>query len=458
MPRPLRWMNSTLLTMSSVRRSLLLVGLPVLLVLGMLVWWASRTTAAPAPVGTDAPVRVHTALVRARNVPMQLLGLGAVQAWETVTVRSRIDGQLEKVGFKEGDTVHRGQLIAQLDDRAQQAQLAQALAQKAHDQALLDNARRDLKRYTELARQSAIDRQTLDTQRAQVATLQATLQADDAQVQAARVQLDYTRILSPLTGRTGARLVDPGNLIKASDAQGLVVINQLDPVAVSFTVPDTAYAQVRAALQRVAAQGSDATGAQPPVAAARPDAMAPQPPVAAARPDATAPPPPATAARPDAASPDTTVRGPIRVEVREQGKNRVLGQGELVLVDNQIDASSATLRLKARLDNAGHVLWPGQTVDVRLILGDHENALVVPDSAVQRSADGLFVYVVGADDTVRAQPVRVLVSQDGHSLIAQGLTQGERVVTDGQYKLKPGARVAEIEDAAPATAPRPAAS
>ncbi|WP_232304978.1 efflux RND transporter periplasmic adaptor subunit [Castellaniella caeni] len=434
-------MNLTLLTMSSVRRSLLFVGLPVLLVLGALVWWVSRTTAAPVPAsaGADAPVRVHTALVQARNVPMRLQGLGAVQAWETVTVRSRIDGQLEKVGFKEGDTVRRGQLIAQLDDRAQQAQLAQALAQKAHDQALLDNARRDLKRYTELARQSAIDRQTLDTQRAQVATLQATLQADDAQVQAARVQLDYTRILSPLTGRTGARLVDPGNLVKASDTQGLVVINQLDPVAVSFTVPDTAYAQVRAALRRTAGQGPDVTGAQPPVVAARPDATAPQPPATAA-------------------SPDVTVRGPIRVEVFEQGKNRLLGQGELVLVDNQIDASSATLRLKARLDNAGHVLWPGQTVDVRLILGDHENALVVPDSAVQRSASGLFVYVVGADDSVRAQPVRVLVSQDGHSLVAQGLTQGERVVTDGQYKLKPGARVAEIEDAAPAAAPRPAAS
>ncbi|MFT0534192.1 efflux RND transporter periplasmic adaptor subunit [Castellaniella hirudinis] len=332
-------------------------------------------------------------------MPIRLSGIGVVQPWQTVTVRSRGDGQLLAVGFQEGDVVQQGQLLAQLDDRAPQAQLAQAIAQQRRSQVQLDNARQDLKRYTELARHGAIERQVLDAQQAQVAVLQATVQADQAQVQAAQVQVDDARITAPLTGRTGALLVDVGNQVRAADAQGLVVINQVDPVAVSFTVPDTAYDQVRAAL-----------------------------------------------ATPSAAE--------IPVQVRAQGQPRLLGQGALVLVDNQIDDSSATLRLKARLDNPDLALWPGQTVDVRLILGEHAGALVVPDAAVQRGADGLFVYVVGADDRVRLQPVRVALSQDGRSLISQGVAAGDRVVVDGQYRLKPGALVAEIRDAeAPADAP-----
>lgn len=383
--------------MSSVRRSLLLSGLPILLLLGAVVWWFSRPSATPAPraaADAGAPVLVRTVRVQARDVPVRLPALGTVQAWESVTVRARIDGQLESVGFQEGDIVRKGQLIAQLDDRVQKAQLAQALAQRSRDQAQLDNARQDLKRYVELARQSAIERQTLDTQRAQVAALQATVQADDAQVQAARAQLDFTRIVAPFSGRTGARLVDPGNLVRASDAQGLVVINQVDPVAVSFTVPDTAYAQIRQALQ-------------------------------------------------DRAS--DTAADPIRVQVLVQGQARPLGEGSLVLVDNQIDAASGTLRLKARLDNPDKRMWPGQTVDVRLVLGTRRGALTVPDSAVQRGADGLFVYVTDAGDRVQARPVQVEASQDGFSVISQGLAAGDRVVVDGQYRLRPGARIAEIQ-------------
>ncbi|WP_345798737.1 efflux RND transporter periplasmic adaptor subunit [Castellaniella sp. MT123] len=398
--------------MSSVRRSLLLSGLPVLLVLGVVIWWVSRTAAAPAPKQATGPVLVHTAQVRTQDMPIQLHGIGAVQAWETVTVRSRIDGQLQKVGFREGDTVQRGQLIAQLDDRMQKAQLAQAIAQRARDQAQLDNARQDLKRYVELARQSAVNRQTLDTQRAQVAALQATLQSDEAQIQSAQVQIDYTRIVAPLSGRTGALLVDVGNLVRATDAQGLVVINQIDPIAVSFTVPDTAYSQIQAALQDQA--GRNAAGRATGSAAG----------------NATAGP----------------HENPIQVEVLAQGKPQVLGQGDLVLVDNQIDTTSGTLRLKARLVNPDQQLWPGQTVDVRLILGTRRDALTIPDSAVQRGADGLYVYAADAHDQVRVQPVRVLVSQDGLSVVSQGLKAGERVVVDGQYKLRPGAKIAEIQD------------
>lgn len=406
--------------MSSVRRSLLLSGLPILLVLGVVIWWVSRTAAAPAPKQANGPVLVQTARVRTQDMPIRLTGIGTVQAWETVTVRSRIDGQLETVGFHEGDTVRQGQLIAQLDNRMQKAQLAQAIAQRARDQAQLDNARQDLKRYVELARQSAVNRQTLDTQRAQVEALQATVQADEAQIQSARVQLDYTRIVAPLSGRTGALLVDPGNLVRATDAQGLVVINQVDPIAVSFTVPDTAYGEIKAALQAQAA--GDATGQETGSAGGHEIAGAKE--------------------------------REIQVEVLVQGKLQVLGRGALVLVDNQIDAASGTLRLKARLDNPDHQLWPGQTVDVRLILGTRRNALTVPDSAIQRGADGLYVYAADADDRVRVQPVRVLVSQDGLSVVSQGLKADDRVVVDGQYKLRPGARIAEIQnDGAGAKAP-----
>jgi multidrug efflux system membrane fusion protein len=394
-----------LMVISSVRRSFLWWGLPALLILGALGWWSSRPAKAVAAAhATPAPVLVHTAVVEARDVPIRLQGLGAVQAWASVTVRARIDGQLESVGFREGQVVHQGQLIAQLDDRVQKAQLAQAVAQKARDQAQLDNAREDLKRYVELARHGAIDRKTLDTQRAQVAVLQATVQADEAQVQAAKVQLDYTRITAPLTGRTGALQVDPGNLIRTTDANGLVLINQVDPIAVSFTVPDTAFSAVQAAVRKTH--------------------------------------PAQTAGQP--------VDG-LTVEIYGRGQSQRLGSGALVLVENRIDPASGTLRLKARLDNPDQALWPGQTVDVRLILGARTGALVVPQSAVQRGADGLFVYVVGADDSVRAQPVRMVVAQDGLAVVTEGLTAGERVVVDGQYKLRPGLKIEEIVDASDAS-------
>ncbi len=384
--------------MSSVRRSLLVVGVPVLLALGAMIWWLSQPKAkVPASTAQVAAVRVHVQPVQVQDVTIRLPGLGIVQAWHSATIRARIDGQLQSLGFLEGEQVKKGQLIAQLDNRAQKAQLDLALAQRSRDQAQLDNARQDLKRYTELARQSAINRQTLDTQRAQVATLQAIVQADDAQVQAARVQLDYTRIVAPFAGRTGARLVDPGNLVRAADGQGLVVINQTDPIAVNFTVPDTEYAQIQAALK-----GADALP---------PDASLPA----------------------------------VKVQVLPRGQSGVLKEGRLVLVDNQVDTSSGTLRLKARFDNPDAVLWPGQAVDVRLVLGVRKHALTVPDAAVQRGSRGLFVYVVSADDTVRAQAVQVAFSQDGFSVIEQGLAAEDRVVTDGQYRLHPGARITEIQ-------------
>ncbi|MGE4451651.1 efflux RND transporter periplasmic adaptor subunit [Castellaniella sp.] len=418
------------MAISSVRRSFLWWGLAALLILGAWGWWSGRPAPASAAENAAAPpVLVHTATVAARDMPIRIQGLGAVQAWASVTVRARIDGQLESVGFREGEVVRQGQLIARLDDRTQKAQLAQAIAQRVRDQAQLDNAREDLARYVELARHGAIDRKTLDTQRAQVAVLQATVQSDEAQIQAARVQLDYTRITAPLTGRTGALRVDPGNLVRATDADGLVLINQIDPIAVSFTVPDTAFAEVQAAVRaahavRAQAPADGAASGSPSVAGGE-------------------------AAGAAAAHP---VPG-LAVEVYGRGRPELLGRGALVLVDNQIDAASGTLRLKARLDNPGQGLWPGQTVDVRLILGDRAGALVVPESAVQRGAQGLYVYVVEPDGRVRPQTVRMAVAQDGLAVVTEGLSAGQRVVVDGQYKLRPGLKIAEAAAEAADAAP-----
>ncbi|CAM5193425.1 Multidrug efflux system membrane fusion protein OS=Castellaniella defragrans OX=75697 GN=HNR28_001220 PE=3 SV=1 [Castellaniella denitrificans] len=418
------------MAISSVRRSFLWWGLAALLILGAWGWWSGRPAPASAAENAAAPpVLVHTATVAARDMPIRIQGLGAVQAWASVTVRARIDGQLESVGFREGEVVRQGQLIARLDDRTQKAQLAQAIAQRVRDQAQLDNAREDLARYVELARHGAIDRKTLDTQRAQVAVLQATVQSDEAQIQAARVQLDYTRITAPLTGRTGALRVDPGNLVRATDADGLVLINQIDPIAVSFTVPDTAFAEVQAAVRaahavRAQAPADGAASGSPSVAGGE-------------------------AAGAAAAHP---VPG-LAVEVYGRGRPELLGRGALVLVDNQIDAASGTLRLKARLDNPDQGLWPGQTVDVRLILGDRAGALVVPESAVQRGAQGLYVYVVEPDGRVRPQTVRMAVAQDGLAVVTEGLSAGQRVVVDGQYKLRPGLKIAEAAAEAADAAP-----
>ncbi len=383
----------------SPRRTILALGLPILLILGAVVWFASRPRAVSTPAaGAEAPVPVRMAPVERRDVPIRVLGVGNVQAWASVTVQARIDGQLEKVGFTEGQDVTEGQLIAQLDDRVQKAQLDQALAQQARDRASLEYAQQDLRRYETLVKRDAITPQTLDAQRAQVAQMQATLLSDAAQVAAARTQLSYTRITAPISGRTGALLIDPGNIVRAGSGQGVVVINQIDPIAVSFTVPDSVYAEVNQALRagRV-----------------------------------------------------------LRAVAYASGGDQPLAEGRVVLVDNQIDPQSGTLRLKARFDNPGHVLWPGQYVDLRLILGERRGALVVPSRAVQRGPDGPLAYVVDQAGIAHVRPVEIALIQDELALIAKGLSEGERVITDGQYKVRPGAHVAEAA-AAPASAAPPA--
>lgn len=369
---------------SASRRRPLLLGV-LILALAAIGWFLLHNrTEAPAKTKAASAVPATLVKVMREDVPHFLTGVGTVQAQATVTVKSRLDGQLERVAYVEGEDVKAGQVLAQLDARPLRAQLEQVQAQKARDQAQLANAQRDLARYTQLMQEEATSRQTLDTQRAQVAQLQAAVQTDNAQIDYAKVQLGYTTIIAPLSGRVGARLVDPGNIVHANDANGLVVINQIDPIALVFTLPGDAVQAINRAQQD---------------------------------------------------------RRHLAVFAYSRDSDTPLAKGELVLVNNQIDTASGTVQLKARFANPKHVLWPGQYVNVRLQLGDYPQALTVPAPVVQRAQSGTYAYVVGTDGKAQMRPIDVLQIQDGKAVITKGLQAGETVVLDGQYKIKPGAPV-----------------
>lgn len=381
------------------RRSLLLAATTLLVLAGAVTLGLGRDAhSAKPPEPAAPPVNVTLARVQQQDMPIYQAGVGTVTPLASVTVKAQIDGQLERVGFTEGQDVKAGQMLAQLDPRTQQAQVQQAQAQKARDQAQLANARLDLKRYTTLLAQDAATQQQFDTQKALVAQLDAAVKVDDAQINSAQVQLSYTKIVAPISGRVGARLVDPGNIVHASDANGLVVINQIDPIAVVFTLPGDAVQVIHRAQQ---------------------------------------------------ANPQ-----PLKVQVFTRDDKTLLATGQLVLVNNQIDTSSGTVQLKGRFANPTHRLWPGQYLNVHLVLGERARALTVPAAVVQRNQEGTYAYVVSADNTVRLQPIKVALIQDGTAIIDAGLTAGERVVLDGQYKITTGTRVA----AAPASAAAGAAS
>jgi len=335
---------------------------------------------------------VTTAPVRAQDVQVYRSGIGTVASMATVTVKARIDGQLDKVGFVEGQDVKAGQMLAQLDPRTLQAQLAQARATQARDQAQLGNARADLARYTTLIAQDAATKQQLDTQKALVGQLEATVQTDAAQVQYAQVQLSFTRIDAPIDGRVGARLVDPGNIVHAADTGGLVVINQIDPIAVQFTLPEDAVQDINRLQQKGAA--------------------------------------------------------PLAVVAYDRAGTQQLGTGKLILLNNQIDTTNGTVQLKGSFANPQHTMWPGQYVNVRLQLDRRAGALTVPAAAVQRSQDGTYVWAVDAENKASSVPVHVVQIADGTAVLDQGVAAGQRVVVDGQYKLRPGATVAENRTAA----------
>lgn len=372
------------------RRSvgLLLGGLLLLGLVALGVWRARSSGGKPSrgeggPPGAGAPVPVVVAAAERKDVPVYLEGVGTVTAYQAVTVRTRVDGQLERIAFKEGQDVQPGELLAQLDARPFQAALDQAVAKKAQDAAALANSKLDLERYRVLVERNLIQRQTLDTQAAQVAQQEALVRADQAAIDTARVQLSYTRITAPIPGRTGLRLVDVGNIVHAADANGLVVLTQLQPISLVFTLPE----------QHVSAINEQQAQHRLPVDAVAADGQT------------------------------------------------VLDHGELLLVDNQIDVTTGTVRLKAVFPNAGHKLWPGQFVNGRLQLTVRRGSTVVPSPAVQRGPQGPFAYVLKPDNTVELRQLKVAQIRAGEALIDEGVNVGERVVVEGQYKLQPGSRV-----------------
>ena len=337
--------------------------------------------AAPAPV----PVSVVAASVVSHDVPIYLRGVGTVIPYNNVIVRSQITGQLVKIDFVQGQTVKKGDLLGQIDPAPYQAQLDQAIANRDRDQAHLENARIDLNRYTDLAKEKSVALQLADSQKAIVAQLVAMVKADEAIIQSAKVNLGYTDLTSPIDGVTGIRQIDIGNIIHPTDVNGLVDVTQIEPISLIFTLPETDFVRVQ---ERMA-------------------------------------------------------QGPLTVFVDNQN-GRQLDQGTLDLIDNQIIQTTGTIRLRAEFPNKKHLLWPGQLVNARLLLDTQHDALTVNSSAVQQGPKGTYVYVVDDDKTVHMQPVKVGQIDSGQALIDEGLAANQEVVVAGQYRLVPGAHVIEL--------------
>ena len=344
---------------------------------------ADAATQKAPPTDAAHSVSVDTAAVTHADVPIYLQGLGTVQAFYTVTVTARVDGELQKIGFTEGQTVHKGDLLAQIDPRANQAAFEQAVATKAKDAAQLKNAKLDFERYTVLQPQDLASKQTVDTQRAMVDQLTAQLQVDQAQIDNARTQLDYTRITSPIDGRTGIRLVDPGNIVRAADTTGIVVVTQVQPITVIFTLPEEDLSVVGAAL----------------------------------------------------------ARGPVKVTTVSRGGGQELDEGTLSLIDNQIEQATGSAKLKAVFKNSNNTLWPGQYVNARVLVRTDKNAVTIPSTAVQMGPAGPFTYVVKNDSTVEARPLKIGPDSEGMTIVTDGLALGEHVVISNQYRLQPGVHV-----------------
>jgi multidrug efflux system membrane fusion protein len=357
---------------------------------------AAAAKNAAAHAGPPAVPVVEGKVVQ-KDVPIYVDGLGTVQAFNTVTVHVRVDGELKKVAFTEGQDVHAGDLLAQVDPAPFQTALEQTVAKKAQDEAQLANAQLDLKRDTDLVQQKIATQQTYDTQKAFVDQLAATVKADQASIDSAKVQLDYTTITSPLEGRTGIRQVDQGNIVHAVDVNGLVVITQLHPISVVFTLPEQALNEIQK----------------------------------------------------ESSSNEVTVLAVDRDNTTQ------LGEGKLAVIDNQIDTTTGTIRLKATFANDDLRLWPGQFVNARLLLTLRKGGLVVPASTVQRGPDGSYVFVIKDDQSVEVRPVKVAQIEKGEALIDSGLKPNERVVVDGQYRLQSNSHVKPAQSNKPASPASP---
>jgi multidrug efflux system membrane fusion protein len=353
---------------------------------GAACWYWTRgpnpAHAARAPAPASVPVSVAVAVKH--DIPIYLTGLGTVQASYTIAIHSQVDGKLQEVLFTEGQHVKKGDVLAKIDPRLFQAALDQAVAKKAQDQAQLTAADKDLSRSKTLVVQNVTSQQIVDQQQGRVDQLKASVAADEAAIQTARTQLDYTTITAPSDGRMGVRLVDPGNIVHAADQGALATLVLTQPSAMIFTLPAGALDDVR-------------------------DAMA---------------------------------RGPVEVTAFDQDNRRALATGKLLLIDNLIDQATATIRLKAMFANDDEKLWPGEFVNARVLLATRSDALAIPASAVQRGPQGLLTWVVTASNTAAPRPIEIGPSAGDLTVVTSGLKEGDRVVTDGQYKLKADAPLA----------------
>ena len=329
----------------------------------------------------NGPVAVTTTPVVRKDVPVHLDGIGTVQAFNTVTVRAQVDGQLEKVTFTEGQDVKAGDVLAQIDQRRYQAKLTQAQGMKAKDEAQLANVKLDLERFVRLGQFAT--QQSVDTQRALVRQLEAALQVDQANIDAAALELDYTTIRSPISGRTSVRLIDAGNIVRAGEAGGIVVVTQLQPISVAFSLPQQHLVTVNQAM----------------------------------------------------------AKGEVQVAALDADGKTVWEEGALSVVDNRIDVQTGTIRLKATFANPERKLWPGQFVNVRVRLDTYRDGNIVPAAAIQRNGSGTFAYVVDPEDRVELRPIRVGQIDGGIALVESGLEPGQRVVVTSQEQLRPGASV-----------------
>jgi membrane fusion protein, multidrug efflux system len=338
--------------------------------------------AAPPP-----PAPIVAGVVAEHDVPIYLIGVGTVIAYNTVTVRSQIQGQIISINFVEGQTVKTGDLLAQIDPRPYQAQVDQLTATRNRDQAQLVNAQANLSRYTDLANKGWATPQLLETQKAQVAQLQDAVKADEALIDAAKVQLSYTRLTSPIDGVVGIRQMDIGNIIRPSDP-GVVVVTQLNPISLIFTLPETDLPEIQQQQQKT--------------------------------------------------------KGPLTVVAYSQDNTIKLDQGALGLVNNEILQTTGSIQLKANFPNKAHRLWPGELVNARLLVDTRHDGLTVPASVVQQGPKGAYAYVIDPDNTVEIRPVTVAQIADGQALINSGLTAGEQVVVSGQYKLQAGTAIVAL--------------
>jgi len=360
---------------------------------GFLALHQERAVGASLPAAT-AGVPVVASTVISRKVPVYLRGVGTVIAYNTVQIHSQITGVLTRIAFTEGQSVKAGDLLAEIDPSPYQAQLDQMIATRGRDQAQLVNALANLARYNQLLAKGWATQQLVATQEAQVSQLQYAVKADDALIAAAKVQLGYTRLTSPITGVTGVRLIDMGNVIHPTDVTGVVIVTQLQPISVLFTLPETNLPEVQ---QQMA-------------------------------------------------------KGTLTVLAYSQDDRIKLDQGKLALVDNEIVQTTGTIRLKAEFPNPAHRLWPGELISVRLVLETRLNGLTVPASVVQQGPQGAYAYVISPDNTVEARSIKVGQISEGQALIDAGLKAGESVVVDGQYKLQPGSHVTILHGAAAAEA------